>query len=48
MQAVQAAQASLDELDALPPLGTDAVRHNWKSVCDMTSAFWFIVDGDIT
>lgn len=25
MQAVQAAQASLDDLDALPPLGTDAV-----------------------
>lgn len=26
MQAVQAVQASLDEFDALPPLGTDAVR----------------------
>lgn len=25
MQAVQAAQASLDDLDVLPPLGTDAV-----------------------
>lgn len=26
MHAVQAVQASLDEFDALPPLGTDAVR----------------------
>ena len=26
MQAVQAAQASLDDFDTLPPLGTDAVR----------------------
>lgn len=25
MQAVQAAQASLDDFDTLPPLGTDAV-----------------------
>lgn len=25
MQAVQAAQASLDDLEVLPPLGTDAV-----------------------
>lgn len=28
MQAVQAAQASLDDFDTLPPLGTDAVRLN--------------------
>lgn len=27
MQALQAAQASLEEFDTLPPLGTDAVRH---------------------
>lgn len=26
MQAVQAAQASLDDFDTLPPLGTDSVR----------------------
>lgn len=29
MQAVQAAQASLDDFDTLPPLGTDAVRINY-------------------
>uniref|UniRef100_A0A8C9ZPY4 Talin 1 n=1 Tax=Sander lucioperca TaxID=283035 RepID=A0A8C9ZPY4_SANLU len=30
MQAVQAAQASLDDLDALPPLGTDAASQAWR------------------
>uniref|UniRef100_A0AAY4DTZ8 Talin 1 n=1 Tax=Denticeps clupeoides TaxID=299321 RepID=A0AAY4DTZ8_9TELE len=30
MQAVQAAQASLDEFDALPPLGTDAASQAWR------------------
>nr|XP_015193068.1 PREDICTED: talin-1 isoform X1 [Lepisosteus oculatus]XP_015193073.1 PREDICTED: talin-1 isoform X1 [Lepisosteus oculatus] len=30
MQAVQAAQASLDEFDTLPPLGTDAASQAWR------------------
>uniref|UniRef100_A0AAR2JNY5 Talin 1 n=1 Tax=Pygocentrus nattereri TaxID=42514 RepID=A0AAR2JNY5_PYGNA len=30
MQAVQAAQASLDEFDDLPPLGTDAAAQAWR------------------
>ncbi|XP_072515611.1 talin-1 isoform X6 [Salminus brasiliensis] len=30
MQAVQAAQASLDDFDALPPLGTDAASQAWR------------------
>ncbi|XP_030623059.1 talin-1 [Chanos chanos] len=30
MQAVQAAQASLDEVDTLPPLGTDAASQAWR------------------
>ncbi|XP_056287859.1 talin-1 isoform X1 [Pseudoliparis swirei] len=30
MQAVQAAQASLDDLDTLPPLGTDAASQAWR------------------
>uniref|UniRef100_A0A671NTF2 Talin-1-like n=1 Tax=Sinocyclocheilus anshuiensis TaxID=1608454 RepID=A0A671NTF2_9TELE len=30
MQAVQAVQASLDEFDALPPLGTDAASQAWR------------------
>ncbi|KAF1377144.1 hypothetical protein PFLUV_G00197540 [Perca fluviatilis] len=30
MQAVQAAQASLDDVDALPPLGTDAASQAWR------------------
>ncbi|XP_061732847.1 talin-1 isoform X2 [Nerophis ophidion] len=30
MQAVQAAQASLDDFDTLPPLGTDAASQAWR------------------
>uniref|UniRef100_A0A8C1VTX4 Talin 1 n=1 Tax=Cyprinus carpio TaxID=7962 RepID=A0A8C1VTX4_CYPCA len=30
MQAVQAVQATLDEFDALPPLGTDAASQAWR------------------
>ncbi|KAI1905173.1 hypothetical protein AGOR_G00013410 [Albula goreensis] len=30
MQAVQAAQATLDEFDTLPPLGTDAASQAWR------------------
>ncbi|KAM8871447.1 talin-1 isoform 2-T2 [Synchiropus picturatus] len=30
MQAVQAAQASLDDFDSLPPLGTDAASQAWR------------------
>ncbi|KAA0703636.1 Talin-1 [Triplophysa tibetana] len=30
MQAVRAVQASLDELDSLPPLGTDAASQAWR------------------
>uniref|UniRef100_A0A7N6AUE2 Talin 1 n=1 Tax=Anabas testudineus TaxID=64144 RepID=A0A7N6AUE2_ANATE len=30
MQAVQAAQASLDDVDGLPPLGTDAASQAWR------------------
>lgn len=41
MHAVQAAQASLDDFDTLPPLGTDAVRLNslewFECRCDMST-----------
>lgn len=30
MQAVQAAQATLDDFDTLPPLGQDAVSMGWR------------------
>lgn len=37
MQAVQAAQASLDDFETLPPLGTDAVSSNLTCDGDVAS-----------
>lgn len=42
MHAVQAAQASLDDFDTLPPLGTDAVRFNSPLFSDQIGLIWVL------